>query len=133
MKRVGCLGVLAGSLLVVAIALNMPVSKPTPALLGSTTAAPVTPADDTVSFDPKDAVHKAQMDQMEANAGACMERAMHGLLLQGVRSRQTLLRFAQSDCGTGLKRFLVSLGTSDQAADAYVGKTADDVLAIELQ
>lgn len=88
---------------------------------------------DVVRFDPNDAIHKAQMDQLEAGAGACMQRAMHGLLMQGVRSRATLLQFAEVNCGSALKRFLVSFNLPEKAADQLIQQDAEDVLEVELK
>jgi len=127
----GCLGFSAALVLLVIVLAISP--DPKNASPTSAETASLSQKTDAVNFDPQEDVHKAQLDQMEANAGACMERGMHGMLMQGIRSREQLLGFAQNTCGSGLKRFLVSLGMPETAADAYVRKTAEDVLAVELQ
>ena len=96
-------------------------------------AQPVSADDDQVQFDPQAATHKAMLDQLDVGANTCFARAIHGLLMSGVRSRAELLGFAEKTCGQGLKRFLISQGSPDAAAEAYVDKGAEDVLAEELR
>ena len=129
--RSGCLGVISVCVLIVIVVALLPDAKSTSA---QSLLPPVpTPHSDSVQFDPQENAHKAQLDQMDAGAGACMERAIHGLLMQGVRNKSQLLNFAESTCGPPLKKFLISIGSPPKAADAWVQKDAEDVLEVELR
>jgi hypothetical protein len=90
-------------------------------------------ASDTVHFDPHASIRNAQLRQMKANASACFHTAFRGLLMRGEQRRSRLLAFAESTCGSGMKRFLVDQGTPPKVAAAFVAKEASEELDFILQ
>jgi hypothetical protein len=100
----------------------------------SPTSDPSTAHDsDTVQFDFQTANQKQMMNHLEAGTNACFGRAFKALLMQGMRSRNALLRFAESTCGQALNRFLVTSGMSGDMATAYIHKSAEDELDLALR
>jgi hypothetical protein len=97
------------------------------------TPIPKSASSDAVQFDPDAAVHKAQWDQLESGTNDCMYRAMSGLLIEGVRSRSQLLGFAKNTCGSGFKKFLMSVGTPEGAADGLLDSMANRNLEAALR
>jgi len=89
--------------------------------------------DDAVQFDPDAAVHKAQWNQLESGTNACMYQAISGLLQQGIRSRSQLLGFAKNACGSGFKKFMISVGTPEGAADGLLDLMASRNLEAALR
>lgn len=99
-------------------------------LVASATA--VAAPNDSLQFDPKISANRQLFETMEAQSGVCMERSIHGLLMQGMRSRNQLMAFAESTCGQGWRKWMATVGVPPKAADAYIHKTAQDILEIEL-
>jgi hypothetical protein len=92
-------------------------------------AAPTPVADsDTVHYNAADTARDAILGQSEAGMEDCFDRALHGLLSEGVRSRGQLLEFAETSCGSGYEQLMVGYGASKAAAHAYVDLVASQQL-----